>query len=342
MDDRKRNLAVGLTAFVGLAGVLVMMLLFGDIANLFNRTYPVTIELPGAGGVNPGSRVQLHGIAIGQVETVRLRLPPGTGVEVVAQVHENIRIPTNSEVLIESPLLAGSPVIAMRTPTDEGPTDYLPRDGTARIEGQVPTIATALAQELQAVFDERLDQFDGIIENFESLSGEWQQVGRHVNMLIEPRNANHVDNDGETPNITTVIARMDRRLLELEQMIAGINRYVNDDEMYENLRQTLTSSRAVAVRAEDTIEKLSESVDENLVALRKRYVALADDLAGAVGSMHKLVDEVREGEGTVGRLVKDPELYENLNDAAERIQLTSDELRLLIERWRSEGLPVQF
>ncbi|MFA9477060.1 MlaD family protein [Phycisphaerales bacterium AB-hyl4] len=342
MDDRKRNLAVGLTAAIGLVGVLVMMLLFGDVANMFNRTYPVTIELPEAGGVNPGSRVQLHGIEIGQVETVRFRHPPGTGVEVMVKVRDNIQIPTNAQVNIETPLLAGSPMIAMRSPRDEPPEDYLPRDGSARIRGEVPTIATALAQELQAVFDERLDQFDGVLEHFETLSTEWQRVGQHVNMLLEPRNADDVDAEQQEANVTTVISRLDRRLAELEEMVSGINRYVNDDEMYDNLRQTLTSSRVIAERAEQTVEKLGESIEENVVLLRRRYVALADDLAGAVGSMHRLVDDAREGEGTVGRLIKDPELYENLNDAAERIQTTSDELRLLIEKWRAEGLPVQF
>lgn len=342
MDDRKRNLAVGLTAVVGLAGVLVMMLLFGNVTQIFNRTYPLTIELPAAGGVNPGSRVQLHGITIGEVETVRLSQPPGTGVQVIARISEDVRIPASTEVLIEAPLLAGSPVIAMRTPADAGPFNYLPRDGSARIDGQVPTIATALAQELQAVFDERLDQFDGAVTNFESLSVEWQQVGEHVNALLEPRDAEAVDAAGEGANVTTVIARMDRRLAELEQMLAGINRYVNDEEIYENLRETLASSRAAAEQAEQTVASLGESVDENVVALRRRYVALADDLSGAVGSMQRLVDEAREGEGTMGRLMQDPELYENLNDAAERMQTTTDELKLLIEKWRAEGLPVQF
>lgn len=343
MDERKRNVAVGLTTAIGLVGLLVLMLLFGDFTGLLDRTYPVTIRLPTAGGLHTGSRVQLSGIDIGQVDAVRLHAPAGNGVEVIARIHDDVRIPEDAVAYIETPLLAGSPVIAMRVPDEaQPPYDYLPRDGSARIQGQAPTIASAFAQEMQAVLDEPMEKLDVVIAEFEALSQEWQLVGRNINQLVEPRDAADVGLDGEGANLATVLARTDRRLAELEDVLAGIDRYTGDDELFDDVKQTIANSRAVSEQASETMEQLTGSVNENITLLRRRYVALADDMAGAVGSMRELVDEAREGEGTLGRLVKDPELYENLNDASERLQTTLDEMRLLIERWQAEGLPVSF
>jgi hypothetical protein len=58
--------------------------------------------------------------------------------------------------------------------------------------------------------------------------------------------------------------------------------------------------------------------------------------------MQKLADKARKGDGTVGKLLNDPALYQNFNDAAERIQKAVDEMKLLIEKWKAEGVPVQF
>ena len=58
--------------------------------------------------------------------------------------------------------------------------------------------------------------------------------------------------------------------------------------------------------------------------------------------MQKLAAKASDGKGAMGKLLNDPALYDNLNDTAERIGQTADELKLLIEKWKAEGLPVQF
>ncbi|MCG8510359.1 MAG: hypothetical protein MI741_14120, partial [Rhodospirillales bacterium] len=92
----------------------------------------------------------------------------------------------------------------------------------------------------------------------------------------------------------------------------------------------------------DTVESLRGDISGGVDALKKSYVKLADDLSEAVVSMQNLVNQMSEGEGTVGKLVKDPKLYDNLNDAAERLNTALDEIRLLVEKWKKEGLPIQF
>jgi ribonucleotide reductase beta subunit family protein with ferritin-like domain len=49
----------------------------------------------------------------------------------------------------------------------------------------------------------------------------------------------------------------------------------------------------------------------------------------------------RTGKGTVGRLLQDPQLYENLTDTARRAEEAIAKLNLLLDKIRAEGLGVQ-
>ena len=76
--------------------------------------------------------------------------------------------------------------------------------------------------------------------------------------------------------------------------------------------------------------------------LATRYVALADDMSGLVGGLNDAVRRAREGDGTVAKLLNESQLYDNLNDSVRRMSEAIDEFRLLVAKWKQEGLPVQF
>lgn len=107
-----------------------------------------------------------------------------------------------------------------------------------------------------------------------------------------------------------------------------------------DVRIDMPNARGLTDKLTASVDRLSNSLSDGVSALRSRYVALADDLAGAVGSLRAFADSARTG--TVGKLVKDPALYDNLNDATERLQKALDDLRLLVQKWKAEGLPVRF
>ena len=85
MEDRKRNVAVGFTAVSGLAGLVVLLLLFGYVPQFLEKGYLLNIRLPDAGGLHRDSRVTLRGIDIGRVEEIKLLPPPSTDVHVIVK-----------------------------------------------------------------------------------------------------------------------------------------------------------------------------------------------------------------------------------------------------------------
>jgi len=58
-------------------------------------------------------------------------------------------------------------------------------------------------------------------------------------------------------------------------------------------------------------------------------------------SMQRLVAKVERGEGTAGRLMTDERLYIELVDTVEQFTALMEEMQMLVQQWREEGVGVR-
>jgi phospholipid/cholesterol/gamma-HCH transport system substrate-binding protein len=332
MKESTISTIVGATTLAGLIGLAYLLTAVGGLSKAFESGYRVTIELPTAGGLHENSRVIYNGIDVGRIESVRFQDPPKVGVVAVALItNQQVQLPDDVKVTARFPSLLGGSAVA-DIGRETGPvTGHLPTDNSAVIMGEPAVDFSLIAEELRNALGGPMQEFQRISDNFDALSKEWKLVGENINQLVEMRSTNAVDDGEAIGNLATVLARADTRLVELRQAIDGINQYVNDEELRDDVRTAAANARSVSQRANDSLD-----------TLRTRYVAVADDLSAAVQSMQMLADTTLEGGGTFGKMVSDPALYENLNDASERLKAAIDDVRLLVEKWKAEGLPVQF
>ncbi len=289
MNERNRNIAVGLTALVGLIGVLTMMLLFGYAPGWLESTYLVRIKLPHASGLTAGSAVHLNGIEVGSVESVSLPKGRVGGVIVRADIREGVNIPANVEASVYRPaLVGGSATVEFNTTKPVGPnTPYLPTDGSAVVQGHTGSLVGSVTSQLQETLKKPTQDIQQVAKQFQGLSEKWSKVGENLNRLIEPRNPDEVDAGKAPANLNSTIQRADARLAEMQKVIAGVQEYTNDDELRQNLREAIANGRKITETLDKRIGELSKNVNDNLVELRQRYIALADDLSGTVKSMNQ-------------------------------------------------------
>ncbi len=318
MNERSRNFIVGLTTLSGVLGLMALLLLFGYVPRFMQSGYFITVEYSDAAGLNPGSRVALSGIDIGSVESVSFKQPAGSGVSVRARIREGVRIPLDSSAVVEKPLLGGSPTIRFIDDNPHlSPAGFLKTDGSSVVRGSQGALAGAFGELAR------------LTNSFDALSSEWQGVGRKVNAMLAAQDLHAVERGEVAGNLTTVVARIDRRLAEFKEVLAGVDSLINDPVLREDVAATTANLR-----------KASGEVSGTMKSLQTRYVALADDVAGTLAQMQAMLKAANEGQGTVGKLVTDPALYNSLEDAAQRIGSAADELKLLIEKWKAEGVPV--
>ncbi len=128
-------------------------------------------------------------------------------------------------------------------------------------------------------------------------------------------------------------------------MLADIHQYTGDPKLREDVKATLANARQVSERAIKTTEQanaLMTEAQKKIDAMATRYLALAEDTTATLNQVQSLLAVVQKGEGTAGRLLNDPALFENFADAALRISSLADEAKLLVQKWKAEGLPIQF
>lgn len=319
MTARKRNILSGVTAVVGLAGLGWMILMFGQIPRWAEKTYPIYVDLDNTGGLAPGSRVTLNGIDVGYVDAVRLHDDPRQGVEITCRVRPDQLIPSHAVVGVSSGVFGGGASLAIRVdPTHEGPLENVAAGG--RLAGSSVSLAERLEQRVNE-----------LSERVTMLADEYVQVGRNLNDMLAARRTADVDAGKAEPNLRTVIARVDASMAQLTAALTSVNELLGDQTLREDLAATLRNARSLTGKAEAGVVRLTD-----------RYVAVADDLSKAVGQINELLAAARSEQGTVGKLLGDPKLYDTAQDAAARLGDALKELQLLIRKWKAEGLPVQF
>lgn len=353
MDDRKRNIAVGLTGMAGLAGIILLLTLFGNIAqSLFDDAYTLQVDFPNAGGLNEGSRVMLSGVDIGHVSGVSLRQDNGSGVRVTISVREDVRVPRAASPRIESKLLGGSPDLAFVLPdadrvddAADDATGFFAVDGQEPpIRGEASSLAGQFAEEMKRALEGPTSELEAFALEFKELSDAWTEVGNNVNQLVRPASPEDVDADTVAANLATVLQRADGTIRDLQQAIDQLQAWTGDEQLREDVKTAAANVRDVSGSIRESVDEfrgVATGAQENLDQLTRRYLAVADDLSGVVTNMQKVTDQAADGEGTFGKLLNDPRLYDNLTDTADRLNATLDELRLLIEKWKAEGVPIQ-
>ncbi|MEM8782278.1 MAG: MlaD family protein [Planctomycetota bacterium] len=343
MNDTTRNLTVGVTTLAGVVGLAVLLFLFGYVPAFLRSGYAITIDMADAVTLGEGSAVQLYGIRVGEVRSIEFKNPPGSGVLVRARITRDLRIPAPVHAEVDTDLLGGTATVQLVP--DNGPdadyTEFLATDGTATIPGELGSLAGAFAQ------------LNRLTTSFEDFSQEWNRVGRNVNALL---------GDADRPNgladqgLGRVLASLEGRLSQMEAILTDIRRYSGDEAVAQDFRATMANARAASEQANammtearaavtDTRAELSEataSAQAQLDTVANRVLAVAEDSTATLKQLQDILQLTLDGEGTAARVLNDPALFENFADAALRISALADEARLLVEKWKAEGLPVQF
>jgi len=347
MDEGRYNLVVGVTAIAGLVGVGLLMLMFGSGPLLIEEGYQVEVRLPSASGLTRDSRVRVNGIDIGRVTDVQLREPVVEGVSVMAMIRPGITLPEGVKPQVERPLIGGSPSLAFELPeAGERTSASLPTDGTAVVQGSTPGLTDMVAQQIEESLAEPMAEVEAVAASLRSLASEWEAVAVNLRELTSMRTPEAVDGGADVEaNLSTLVIRLDDRLRESERVLDGLARYTEDEELRESIRSTVSSAERLTGSAERMMGRLEGTVDgagEAVDRLAERYVAAADDLSAVLRQAERTLRIAEEGDGTLGKMLSDPSLYNNLDDAAEQLDAALTELRLLVEKWKREGVPIQF
>jgi phospholipid/cholesterol/gamma-HCH transport system substrate-binding protein len=338
MTEGFRYFLVGLTSIVALVGLAVLLVLFGELEALQKPRYELRIRTDHAAGLRPGSSVELNGVPIGVIDEIEA----STGewpVVVTALVDRGVLIPTGAQPSSAASLLGGAAVLEIEAVAEGADGTFLPTDGTASISAP---LRVQVLEQIRSELDVRMAPIMDRLERFDALSETYLELGRNLNSLVEPRDPEALAN-GEPPNLREAVARLYDVLDNTHEAITLARDWLGDEQMRADARSAVEKASALMDQASESLERFTEvavAVEEDADELVKRLLPVADDLATTLEAFRNVADAAEKGDGTMARMLNDPQLYLSLNDAAVRLEQTLRELRLLIQKVQAEGLPL--
>jgi phospholipid/cholesterol/gamma-HCH transport system substrate-binding protein len=378
-EPRSGVFRVGLVILAAFAVLAAGIFLIGEKNNLFSRKNRYYIQFSSVSGLKPGSPVQLNGVDVGTVHKVMLpQSPTEEHIQVWIVVDEQyaarIRGPLQpsatvppgaSQARIKTLGLLGDKYIDLSTGAPSYPV--IPNEG--EIPAAQPTNVDALLASGEDVMDNvveisaSLSTILGRMERGEGLLGELTtdtESGRRLRGSLLgtseslQRIANKIET-GEGPlgrllndramadKLAGSLDRLDGILAQAQSGPGLAPALLNDPAMKETFQNTLAQLNQVARDLQGLTADLETSD-----ALLPRLVNDEEYGREVTGKIQEVVDRLNEvslklsrGEGTVPKLLNDPQIYDAVNDVIIGVN-ESRLLRWLIRNRQKTGIEKRY
>jgi phospholipid/cholesterol/gamma-HCH transport system substrate-binding protein len=271
------ELRVGLFISVGLVLTMVIIFMIGTESRLFGRYYSVFVNFESISGLRTGAPVQLAGLKVGHVDDIRFPEDmEERRITVQLKIHRKYQkyIRQDSVATIETEGLLGDKFIYISMGSEVQPV--IPDRGV--VPSKETTSIFALADKAGEVMDDIGEASAALRDMLTAIKGE----------------------KGED-DLRAAISSVRRTLEQIEKGKGLAHALIFDprgEEAVEHLADTLKSVSDIVADAEEEA--------------KGQLGGLIVNLRHASADLREIMGRVRRGEGTIGRFINDPSLYEEL------------------------------
>jgi phospholipid/cholesterol/gamma-HCH transport system substrate-binding protein len=287
----KQQVKIGI--FLG--GVLLILAAFvfllGDVSSLFRKPgYSIYARFNSVAGLENKATVRMAGVEVGFVKGIRLenRFPV-----VDMSLSPWAKIPLDSKATLSSLGLLGQKYIEIIPSQSES---FVPPGGT------ISSLASV--------------SFDQIGLLILSIGDEVKTVSGRLQAFLGPDNAGNfrtaIENLAETSKELNGFLATHRA--ELGQSIESASQAFQD--FNSEIKKVAASLDAAAQSVTDLVDASRSGVKLNL----EKVTTLLDRMDEAARKLREILDRIDRGEGSLGRAVVDPSLYDKAEKAVDDLQ----------------------
>ncbi len=292
----QNTVKVGLTIVVAIVLVILGIRFMQGIP--LRGTYDLYTEFDRVDGLIPGNSVSANGVTIGSVTSVHLN-PETQRVRVAMRINRGTAVPEGTT----AEQTGISAVGAVQVSFTLGPSD----NPSVPTGGYVPSAS-------------KPDIFTTLVERVDStLIGTQATFQQMAQMLQEPT-SDLMRALSSAANLTDILART----VQLEhQRVSAI---------LANLEAATGRFDGVVARGDDSLAAVIGSLNNSLDELQRTLVQVQSIGTDARG----LLEKINRGEGSLGLLINNPSLYQNLDSTAVNMNRLLVDLRLNPGRYLRE------
>ncbi len=279
MKISSNEVKIGLTVIgailVGVLGFRIMR----DVP-LFRNSNTFVSNFPKVDGLTSGKNIFLNGVDIGTVKDIRLL--SNDSVQVSLNVGLGLKVPVDSKAYIRSTDLLGSKAIVIK----QGTSNHYLQNGDY--------IKGIYDEGMMGVFQEK-----GL-----SIGDKVAELSDKLNKLVGDANHLLVKND---TNLTSTLTNLKQTSDNVNKLIKNKNSDIA--KSLGHLKNILGNADTISTNNKTRIDSLIERLNSSSIQLEK----LSKQLTETSTQMNMLLKKINSGEGTLGKLVNDPSLYNNLD-----------------------------
>jgi phospholipid/cholesterol/gamma-HCH transport system substrate-binding protein len=329
-----KDVKVGAFVLAGLTAMGAVIFLIGDERQLFRSKTAYSTAFEDVQGLRRGSPVRMGGVDIGTVVSVDYASAANDKdihVRLSISVDDARRIRKDSIATIEGKGLLGDKMIVVTVGTPGQPQlpegaaipSRAPEDlgkliaRVANISGQVEKVVTNLEHATGSLANE---QFQGDIRNATaSLARILDAVDRgdgYVGKLLhDPAEATRVSQ--LMSNLQQTSSELTRATQSVNQILTRVNTgpgFVHEVVYGEDGAKTLAKVSVVADELGTTLKGIREGngLARSVIYGDDSSQAMMSNLNQASADFRQVVSDMRAGKGTLGALLVDPSVYEDL------------------------------
>lgn len=291
----RSEIKIGIFLAIGLFIIAAFIFVVGDISVLFKRKgYSLYVSFDTAAGLEERAMVRMAGVKVGYVKDIMLK---GSRAQVLLNIDNGIEVPRGSKATLASLGLLGEKHIEILPGEEPGfcqPGDTI---------GGVPPVS-----------------FDQMGTMLLAVGNEFKEMGKTVSEIVGGEES-RADFRGTLRNMASFTE-------DLREFF-GTNK--------EEIRQGLQNSHQAIQKFEQRVEEVSNNLDELIFLLKdtveenrenikinlKSIQELITNIEKSLKLLNESLEKINKGEGTLGKLIHQPELYE-------RAEGTMDELERVI------------
>jgi phospholipid/cholesterol/gamma-HCH transport system substrate-binding protein len=333
------RLKVGILAIFAMIILAVLIFLITGQTNIFEHQVMIYTYMADAAALTTGAPVNLDGIPIGKVSTIRLsgskdpmRL---VRIDMELPAHTLRDIPSDSLASISSANVLGTKYINIKSGKSTmtvGPDQEIPSVNTGQIQDLVEQgfgVMNSLQDTVQ-----RVDKIVGLVENGqgsigkllvdETLYNNLLAILAQVKALADTLNSDKgtlgilLNNHELYDNFVATLNRADTMLQQLQAGQGTAGKFLKDPAVYNEIQDTVKGVHLLVDNlnaGKGTAGQLLTSED------------LSNQLKATVAKIDSIIDKVNSGQGTIGQLLVNQQLYDNLNGATRQMHLLMQDFR---------------
>lgn len=298
-----KELRVGLLAIAGIA-IFVVGFKFLKGNNVFKRDLTYYAMYDSVDGLNVSNPVYISGFQVGRISDINLIMMPNgiNSAFVTYKISNKVQIPIGSTALIYAVDLLGAKAVKISYATN--PNYY--KDGDTILNGV------------------ELGMIDKIGGSITPLIGHLDSLIVGLSGIVDKNNADNLQH--VVSNINVLIAQLNK---DLPGITGGVNTLVNDKN--SSLNKTLGNLESFT----GNLNKNNSKIDHLLTNLDQfsdtlNQMNIKQTIANAelaIAQLNTLLAQINTGKGTLGKLVKDEALYNNLQNASLNLNLLLDDFK---------------